>query len=75
VTVYEIDRWDPFTPIEGTISRNRITLSIGALRKEAQKCVLVCSDCHAEVEAGARQLPDTVASATEARPDYTINTP
>ncbi len=30
--------------------------SIGKLRVEASKCVLLCSNCHAEVEAGARIL-------------------
>lgn len=31
--------------------------SIAALRSEARKCVLLCSNCHAEVEAGAAKLP------------------
>jgi transposase len=42
------------------ISRNGITLSLATLRAEAQKCVLVCSNCHAEVEGGVAVLPDTV---------------
>lgn len=32
--------------------------SMAALRKEAAKCVLLCSNCHMEVESGVRQLPD-----------------
>jgi transposase len=31
--------------------------SIATLRSEARKCVLLCSNCHAEVEAGAAKLP------------------
>lgn len=32
-------------------------LSLESLRSEARKCVLLCSNCHAEVEAGVRSLP------------------
>lgn len=32
-------------------------LSLERLRAEAQKCVLLCSNCHAEVEEGAVQAP------------------
>ena len=39
------------------ISRNGITLSIATLRAEASKCVLVCSNCHAELEGGLIELP------------------
>jgi hypothetical protein len=42
------------------ISRNGITLSLATLQAEAQKCALVCSNCHAEVEGGVAVLPDTV---------------
>jgi transposase len=38
------------------ISNYGTTLSLEALRAEAEKCVLVCSNCHAEVEAGVAQL-------------------
>jgi hypothetical protein len=31
--------------------------SIDALREEARKCVLLCSNCHAQVEAGVLALP------------------
>jgi hypothetical protein len=39
-------------------------LSLATLRAEARKCVLVCSNCHAEVEAGVTQLPGTVLSSS-----------
>ena len=44
-----------------TISANGVTLSLAALRAEAQKCVLVCSNCHAELEGGVAKLPDRVS--------------
>lgn len=34
-----------------------ITRSIDRLRKEAAKCVLLCANCHAELEAGVVELP------------------
>jgi transposase len=43
------------------ISANGVTLSLDALREEARKCVLLCSNCHAEVESGVTKLPGTVS--------------
>lgn len=34
-----------------------ITRSLAKLRAEAAKCVLLCANCHAEVEVGATELP------------------
>jgi hypothetical protein len=39
------------------LSLRGITRSMDTLRAEARKCVLLCSNCHAEVEAGATALP------------------
>jgi hypothetical protein len=39
------------------------TSGIAKLRAEAQKCVLLCARCHAEVEAGDRVLPIKSVSA------------
>lgn len=39
------------------LSRRGVTRSLAAARAEAAKCVLLCSNCHAEVEAGERRLP------------------
>ena len=47
---------DPDTKEFG-ISRRGFTRSIQKMREEAAKCVLLCSNCHAEVEAGAATLP------------------
>jgi hypothetical protein len=34
------------------MGREGVTRSLAAMREEAQKCVLLCANCHAEVEAG-----------------------
>jgi transposase len=38
------------------ISSRGVTRSLAAARAEASKCVLLCANCHAEVEGGARTL-------------------
>lgn len=47
---------DPSTKSFGLGVRG-ITRSISRLRGEASKCVLLCANCHAEVEAGVVELP------------------
>jgi transposase len=37
-----------------------LTLSLERLREEARKCVLLCANCHGEVEAGITSVPATV---------------
>ena len=39
------------------LSRRGVTLSLDAARAEAAKCVLLCSNCHAEVESGLALPP------------------
>ena len=39
------------------LAQGGLTRSIEVLRVEASKCVLLCSNCHAEVEGGFRSLP------------------
>jgi hypothetical protein len=39
------------------VSHRGVTRSIDEARQEARKCVLLCANCHAEVEAGVAQLP------------------
>jgi transposase len=39
------------------LSSKGVALSIETLRTEAQKCVLLCSNCHAEVEDGVATVP------------------
>jgi transposase-like protein len=45
-------------PTEKTfaLSRHGVTRSLAAARAEASKCALLCSNCHAEVEAGTAKL-------------------
>lgn len=42
---------------EFEISGAGVTRSLERARNEARKCVLLCSNCHAEVEAGRKLLP------------------
>jgi transposase len=42
------------------LSRQGVTRSLDAARAEARKCVLLCSNCHAEVESGAVHLPPSL---------------
>lgn len=52
----EFHHLDPTNKSFG-LSMRDLTLSIGALRVEAEKCVLLCSNCHAEVEGRIASVP------------------
>jgi hypothetical protein len=39
------------------LSHGGMTRGIGRMRAEAQKCVLLCANCHALVEAGVKKVP------------------
>lgn len=39
------------------LGQRGLTRSLAAMRAEAAKCVLLCGNCHAEVEAGLADLP------------------
>lgn len=60
VAALEFHHIDPSTK-EFTLSR-RGARNIAMLRAEVRKCVLLCSNCHAEVEAGFVKLPVECAS-------------
>ncbi|MCW2958194.1 MAG: hypothetical protein JWP18_997 [Solirubrobacterales bacterium] len=47
-----------------TIAGAGVTRSVARARVEARKCILLCANCHAEVEVGARQVPFPQASAS-----------
>lgn len=40
-----------------SLSHRGVARSMVSARAEAEKCVLLCANCHAEVEAGVRQVP------------------
>jgi hypothetical protein len=40
------------------INAKGVAVSLEKLRVEARKCVLLCSNCHAEVEDGMVSVPD-----------------
>lgn len=61
----EFHHLDPLEKRLG-ISANGLTLSLDAVRAEAAKCVLLCSNCHAEVENGFASLPVQSEDAREA---------
>ena len=54
-----------------SLSRQGVTRSLSAARAEARKCVLLCANCHAMVEAGLLLVPpvaDTLVSASAEAP-------
>jgi transposase len=63
VSALEFHHLDP-SDKRFAMSQNGVTLGLETARAEAQKCVLVCANCHAEIERGITSLPDTVARAT-----------
>jgi transposase len=51
-----------------SLSLRGVTRAISVLREEARKCVLLCANCHAEVEAGVAAVPATRAVSRPALP-------
>ncbi len=56
VQALEFHHIDPATK-SFSLSQKGVTRSLAAARAEAAKCVLLCGNCHAEVEAGVTALP------------------
>ena len=48
---------------EFQIAHRGVARSIATARAEAGKCVLLCANCHAEVEAGAATIPKTASGS------------
>ena len=57
VLALDLHHRDPETKDFG-IAAKGYTRSWDAVKKEADKCVLVCANCHREIEAGITQLPN-----------------
>lgn len=63
VRALEFHHLDPNTK-KFELSYRGCTRSLDAVREEASKCALLCSNCHAEVEAGITAVPlNSVADA------------
>src|SRR3954447_10280899 len=45
-----------------SISERGVTRALAKAREEARKCVLLCANCHAEVEAGVATLPEKLST-------------
>jgi transposase len=52
-----------------SLSHRGVARSIERARAEASKCVLLCANCHAEVEAGVTKLPSADALLTMCAPE------
>lgn len=51
---HHLDRKDK----EFALSHKGSTRGLNKMREEAQKCLLVCTNCHREIEAGLVKIPD-----------------
>lgn len=56
VAALEFHHLDPATKLFA-LSRQGVTRSFEEAQAEARKCVLLCANCHAEVEAGVTEVP------------------
>ncbi len=62
-----------FHHVEPSLKRHElnakgVAIALDKLRVEAQKCVLLCSNCHAEVEDGMAIIPADALDRPDARP-------
>ncbi len=57
IAALQFHHLDPDEKVFG-IAHRGLTRGIDEVRKEADKCVLLCANCHIEVEAGVASLPD-----------------
>lgn len=64
MSAFEFHHLDPDEKSFG-ISQGGRCRSLAAARAEAEKCVLLCSNCHAAVEAGELDLPEDVAAKVD----------
>jgi len=45
------------------LASHGVTRSLARAREETRKCLLLCANCHAEVEAGVRLLPHSLTQS------------
>lgn len=50
------------------INAKGVAIALDKLRVEAQKCALLCSNCHAEIEDGAMSIPEEALGEANIRP-------
>lgn len=50
------------------LNNKGVAIALDKLRVEAQKRVLLCSNCHAEVEDGTVSIPADALDRTDSRP-------
>jgi transposase len=50
------------------INAKGVAIALDKLRVEAQKCMLLCSNCHAEVEDGTASIPEEALDRAHIRP-------
>ena len=62
VAALEFHHRDPATK-RFSISFGGLSIAVDRLREEVRKCVLLCANCHAELEVGAAILPDIASPA------------
>lgn len=60
VAALQFHHLDPATKSFSLADRG-YTRSLDRVREEARKCVLLCANCHTEVEAGLAKIPGTAA--------------
>jgi hypothetical protein len=57
IAALQFHHLDPSTK-KFALSRQGVTRAYAEALEEARKCILLCSNCHAEVEAGITEVPD-----------------
>jgi transposase len=50
------------------LATNGVARSLRRAREEARKCILVCANCHAEIEAGVATIPPSAIKIAETGP-------
>jgi|SRR3990167_525745 len=57
----------------GSVRANSVSWKV--ITEELRKCILVCSNCHKEIEHGIREVPNNCSRFNESFANYTITFP